>query len=232
MPYKAVAMRNSMFLKLEVVQNNFTKVSTLKPIQRFFLVYGIVLLIMLQNSVVMGSEGHPFSSPAVDHFFSEAAFLVGYGPGKTHTAHYQTALMILHLGINLDRFFPALNSYQGKLSFFIEPQFSPVFNSGDDYELGLGLGLQYLHPVHDKFSAYIRAGISPYYIAIEKIQRHQENGFLFSDLVGAGIYYHLTESSAISFGCWLRHLSNAGLEKPNDGINSVFGIIGYSFSFK
>ena len=203
----------------------------MKFLQRFLLIYGIVLLIIFQHSVAMGSEGYPFSLPAADHFFSESAFLVGYGPGKTHTAHYQTALMILHLGVNLDRFFPALNAYQGKLSFFIEPQYNPVLNSGDDYEVGLGLGLQYLYPVTDKLSTYVRAGISPHYIAIEKIKRHQENGFLFSDLVGAGIYYHLTESSAINFGCWLRHLSNAGFEKPNDGINSVFGVIGYSFSF-
>ena len=203
----------------------------MKILQRYFLVLGIVLPIILQNNVALGSEEYPVSAAPPNGLFSEYSFIVGYGTGRTHTAHYQQALTLLHLGINLDRFFPALNSYKGKLSFFIEPQFNPVFNSGDDYELGLGLGIQYLYPVMDKLSVYVRAGISPHYIAIEKIQRHQENGFLFSDLVGTGLYYHLTESSAINFGCWLRHLSNAGLEKPNDGINSVFGVIGYSFSF-
>jgi opacity protein-like surface antigen len=210
-------------------QNNFQMVLALRTIQRCVFVLGIVALVIFRYDTAMGGEEYPSSGTPPYRLFSESSLILGYGSGFIHKVDYETALIILHLGVNLDRYFPSLNSYKGKLSFFIEPQFNPVINSESDYELGLGLGLQYRYPVNDKLSAYIRAGISPHYISIVTI--HQANGFIFSDLVGAGVYYHLTDSSAINLGFWFRHLSNATMEKPNDGVNTFIGVIGYSFFF-
>lgn len=208
---------------------NFQKVWVLRIYKRCFLFLCIAILIISSYGMVAAGEESPVSAIPSDRLFSEASFIVGFGPGFIHRVHYETALIILHLGIDLDKYYPSLKSYKGKLSFFIEPQFNPEVNSGSDYELGLGLGLQYRYPVDDKISAYIRAGISPHYFTKETI--HQADGFIFSDVIGAGVYYHLSDSSAINLGCWLRHLSNAAIEKPNDGVNSIFGVIGYTIFF-
>jgi hypothetical protein len=209
--------------------HNFQKVLVLRSLQRCILIFGIAFLVIFPQDVAMGSEEYPRSTTSPDSLFSESSLILGYGSGFIRKMDYETALIIIHFGVNLERYFPSLNSYKGKLSFFIEPQFNPVINSESDYEVGLGLGLQYQYPVNDKLSAYVRAGISPHYISIVNI--HQANGFIFSDLVGAGVYYHLTDSSAIHLGCWFRHLSNAAMEKPNDGVNSFIGVIGYAFIF-
>jgi opacity protein-like surface antigen len=59
----------------------------------------------------------------------------------------------------------------------------------------------------------------------------QANGFIFSDTIGAGLSFFVTEYSAINVEYRLRHMSNAGMEKPNGGIDTHFGTIGYSLFF-
>ncbi len=201
----------------------------MRKIQRYILFLGIVFLVISQHDIAMGAGEYSDSTIEPYQLFSESSLILGYGSGIIRKVDYETALVILHLGVNLDKYFPSLKSYEGRLYFYIEPQFNPVLNSGSDYELGLGLGIQYQYPINDKLSAYCRAGISPHYITIETI--YQANGFIFSDLVGAGVYYRMTDSSAVNLGFWFRHMSNAAMKKPNDGVNSFIGVIGYTFFF-
>jgi hypothetical protein len=197
--------------------------------QRFFFVLSISFLIICSTGMAMATDENPISTSAANHLFSESAFITGFGTGSIHEGNYQTALLIWHLGVNLDRVFPSLKSHRGKLTFFIEPQFNPVINPNADFEFGLGLGFQYQYPILDKLSAYVLAGVGPHYISV--VTDDQANGFIFSDTVGAGIYYHLTDRSAINVGYRFRHLSNASIGKPNGGIDSHFGVIGYSVFF-
>lgn len=197
--------------------------------RRIFFILSVSFLIIFSTGMAMGSNENPSSAPAAHRLFSESAFITGYGTGSIHEGHYETALLIWHLGVNLDRFFPSLKTHKGKLTVFIEPQFNPVFNPESDFEFGLGLGLQYQYPIMDKLSAYALAGAGPHYISV--VTDDQANGFVFSDMVGVGLYYHLTERSAINVGYRFRHVSNAGMEMPNEGINSNFGVIGYSIFF-
>jgi hypothetical protein len=197
--------------------------------QRFFFILIILFLIMFSAGMAMGSDENSPSSPAANRLFSESAFITGFGSASINEGHYQTALLIWHLGMNLDRVFPSLKTHKGKLSFFIEPQFNPVFNPEADFEFGLGLGLQYQYPIMERLSAYVLASVGPHYISV--VTDDQANGFIFSDMAGAGIYYRLTDRSAINVGYRFRHLSNAEMECPNSGIDSHFGVIGYSIFF-
>ena len=220
---------SNIFSFKSLTQKKFRKGLFLRIIKRYSLVIVIVFLVIFQYDTALGSGQYADSTAEPYRLFSESSIILGYGSGIIHKVDYDTAFIILHLGINLDRYYPSLNSYEGNLSFYIEPQFNPVINSESDYEVGLGLGFQYRYPVNDKMSAYFRAGISPHCITIETI--HQANGFIFSDLIGVGVDYLLTDSSAVNLGFWFRHMSNAGMEKPNDGVNSFIGVIGYSFFF-
>ena len=122
-----------------------------------------------------------------------------------------------------------MKDWGGSLSIHLEPQFNPVIAPETDFEFGIGLGVQYTHPLTDRLSAYISGSAGPHYISV--VTRDQANGFIFSSAIGAGLYFFITKNSALSLGYRLRHLSNAGFTTPNQGINSHFGVIGYSVFF-
>jgi hypothetical protein len=49
--------------------------------------------------------------------------------------------------------------------------------------------------------------------------------------VGAGFYLSLTRKVALNLGYRYRHISNADIKKPNDGIDSHIGLLGLSYFF-
>jgi len=197
--------------------------------QRFLLVFILACMILFSAGMAMGSDDGTAPVPAFNRLFSESAFITGFGSDSIPEGDYQTVLLICHLGINLDHLFPFLKSHRGKLTFFLEPQFNPVVNPKDDYEFGVGIGFQYQYPIMEKLSVYAMGSVGPHYISV--VTEDQANGFVFSDMVGAGLYFHLTSHSAINVGYRFRHLSNGDTAKPNTGIDSHFGVIGYSVFF-
>jgi lipid A 3-O-deacylase len=164
-----------------------------------------------------------------DRFFTEMGFITGFGSSNIPEGSYRPILLIGHFGVDLKRYFSGLKNHSGTLSFFLEPQFNPVFSPQTDFELGIGVGLQYMYPLADKLSIYVLGSVGTHYISVVTIQ--QASGFIFSDVIGAGLYYYLTKKSAINAGYRLRHISNANLAEPNLGINTNFGVIGYSVFF-
>ena len=164
------------------------------------------------------------------NLLTESGIIIGYGTGDiAEEKHYEPILLIWHLGCDLKRFFPQLEDHQGTLSLYVEPQINPVFNPETDFEIGVGVGLKYMHPVTEKISAYIFGSTGPHYITVKT--KEQTNGFIFSDTIGAGISFFLTEKSSLNLEYRYRHISNADLVKPNGGIDTHFGMIGYSVYF-
>ncbi|MGZ3580521.1 MAG: acyloxyacyl hydrolase [Syntrophales bacterium] len=166
---------------------------------------------------------------ASNRFFTEMGFIAGFGNGSIPEGSYQPIFLIGHFGVDLKRYFSGLKNHSGTLSVFLEPQINPVVNPQTDIELGIGIGLQYMHPIIGNLSAYILGSIGPHYISV--VTTKQANGFIFADTIGAGFYYYLTRDSAINVGYRLRHMSNANLAEPNGGIDTNSGVIGYSVFF-
>jgi opacity protein-like surface antigen len=81
----------------------------------------------------------------------------------------------------------------------------------------------------DWVSVYIMGSVGPHYISV--VSTRQANGFIWSDVIGGGFYFHLTNDSAINVGYRFRHLSNAHFATPNGGIDTNFVIVGYSVFF-
>jgi len=160
---------------------------------------------------------------------NEASAIVAFGRGSIAEGSYEPVLMIVRLGYDLKNLFPRLWDIDGSLSVYIEPQVNPVISPETDFECGVGLGVKYMHPLAGRLSGYVFASIGPHYISV--ITKDQSNGFIFSDTVGTGLSWFLTEKSAILIEYRFRHLSNAGLGKPNGGIDCHFGAIGYTLFF-
>jgi hypothetical protein len=192
-----------------------------------FLAISVVILLFSVRAYADGDV--PEAARSSDRLFTESSIITGFGTSDIAEGDYQPVLLIWHLGVDLKRFFAVLEKLRGSLSFYLEPQINPVVNPESDIECGIGLGFEYMYPFTDKFSLYIMGGIGPHYISV--VTRDQANRFIFSDTAGAGLYYFITKDSAINLGYRFRHMSNAGLEHPNAGIETHFGTIGYSIFF-
>jgi lipid A 3-O-deacylase len=162
-------------------------------------------------------------------WITEAGFISGYGDANLDEGVYRTLLMMGHFGKDITHFIPTLKNHRGTLSFFLEPQFNYVLKPAGDIEFGLGIGFQYSYPVTERISPYILVVTGPHDISVDSIT--QAKGFNFSSAIGAGIYLSLTKNMALNLGYRHRHVSNADLKKPNEGIDSEIGLLGLSFFF-
>ena len=188
----------------------------------------ILALIFSPAGTASCDEGKPGRSGG--SFFTEAGILAGYGSGNLPEGGYRPVLLIGHFGVDLRRCFSGLRDHRGTLSLFLEPQANPVFAPSTNYEVGIGVGLQYSYPVCEPLSLYVLGSVGPHFISV--VTDKQANGFLFSDVLGAGLYYRLSKDAAIHAGYRFRHMSNADFAQPNGGIDTHMGIVGYSLFFK
>ena len=61
--------------------------------------------------------------------------------------------------------------------------------------------------------------------------REQSTQFNFEEQGGLGAHYFLKKNIAINGECRIRHVSNAGIDQPNHGINSLFFLLGATYQF-
>ncbi len=98
------------------------------------------------------------------------------------------------------------------------------WNSDKNYGVALSPVFAYYFKAGD-FRPYIEGGIGGSYWSKTKI-RHRDIGshLHFEDRIGAGVRY-----KNIDFNFKYLHYSNAGLKKPNNGIDIFIGAISYKF---
>lgn len=127
-----------------------------------------------------------------------------------------------------------LKGKKNDLYIYLEPQLVWVhFSPKDDYEweFGSNLGLEYRWNVSGQTAITAAIGSGPHYITVET--RQQRRGFIFSDNFTAGIHQKLGNSGLnLDLKLRFRHISNANLAKPNNGIDSWFVIAGITKELK
>lgn len=185
-----------------------------------------LLLLLLMLFLLPFSEAHGFDLSTLPRW--ETGLTVGFGTGDIKEGKYEPLLLTLHIGYDLGELWPALKSHKGRLSAFAEPQFNPVLHPSE-YEAGIGFGFMYMYPLPGNFSVFIMGSIGPHYISVDTDDLAR--GFTFSDTLGAGFQYFISENSGISAGYRLRHMSNCGLREPNSGINTDFFTLGFTHFF-
>ena len=75
-------------------------------------------------------------------------------------------------------------------------------------------------------NTYLLISVGPSYISIES--EHLAKGFAFSDNINLGLNFNISKHIVLDFRSGLRHISNAGLQRPNAGYNTLnleFGFI-------
>ncbi|HFA47531.1 MAG TPA: acyloxyacyl hydrolase [Bacteroidetes bacterium] len=121
-----------------------------------------------------------------------------------------------------------LKGKKNDLFVYLEPQlvwvhFSPKRKK--EFEFGANLGLEYRLNLSGQTAIIAAVGSGPHYISAETPK--QAKGFIFSDNFTLGLRQALGNSGTdLHLRARFRHISNANLKKPNNGIDSWFLIFG------
>jgi hypothetical protein len=104
----------------------------------------------------------------------------------------------------------------------IVPQFNLVFvNQKTYYEFGCNLNLEEVLQISNKSMVGLFLGSGPHFISYES--KRQAKGFIFSDNLCLTYHYMVSPKTEIGLSGGMRHVSNAGLKRPNGGINDWIG---------
>ncbi|MBI3141832.1 MAG: acyloxyacyl hydrolase [Bacteroidetes bacterium] len=158
---------------------------------------------------------------------SEVGFRLSFPVVYEHLpeAKYQPILvqgyMSWHLGAT-----HGLDNKKGHFMAYIEPQVNPVLLSGrlSDLELGCNGGIRYQMQLNANNQLYWAVGTGPHYITVRT--RTQHRGYIFSDNFIMGWQHALGERLRGNIQYHFRHISNAGIMRPNQGIDNHFVSLG------
>jgi len=120
----------------------------------------------------------------------------------------------------------------GRHGFLIygEPQLVAATLDGNgrtEVEGGINLGIEYQLRFLKTWYLQAAIGTGPHYISVETDL--QAKGFIFSDNFEVGLIKNLPRlATQLHLRTRFRHISNAGLQSPNLGIDSFFFVIGIS----
>lgn len=158
----------------------------------------------------------------------EAGGFFGYSlsGGLIPEGKYRPFLFLSYLSIKVGK----KPSYQTKSSFYLylEPQINPVLFRGilGTLEGGLGLGFKYRVNLTKSFKLYAAVTTGPHYTSVDS--EAQAKGYIFSDNFFGGLEINLSPKTSIHLQYRFRHISNAGIEEPNRGINNHLLLLGFS----
>jgi hypothetical protein len=133
---------------------------------------------------------------------------------------YQPYLIMARYTVYLSK-----SGKKGKPGLIVEPQVNPVSlgKGGSTIELGLNAGITY---GWDLGRSHLYGGISagPHYTGVRTSL--QARGFIFSDNFFVGLRSPLRKNIQLDLQARFRHLSNAGIQSPNKGIDNFLVVIG------
>jgi lipid A 3-O-deacylase len=147
-------------------------------------------------------------------------FSIGIGESKDH-------IHIYRLGLKQDFESTWFKSDYGRLSGYFEASLNYWEKDSIDV-YGVALSPVFVYYFGNKYNTiipYVEAGIGAAYISKTKIKgRDMASHFQFEDRVGLGF-----KTGDYDFNVRYMHYSNAGLKKPNDGIDIFMFTLAYRF---
>ena len=189
----------------------------------------VSLMLLSSAGAAWCADEKPSPRLSNDSFLTEVGFITGFGYSTVTEGDYFPVPLIVHLGVDMKRWFPSLQDHRGVLTVFLEPQFNPVFGAEFSIEGGASIGLKYRYPLNDAVSVYGLYSAGFLFITADTVD--QASGFNFANAVGIGINFNIMPGAALDLGFRFRHVSNADLRDPNCGIDSYFGTIGFMISY-
>jgi hypothetical protein len=118
---------------------------------------------------------------------------------------------------------------KGRIDFALEPFANTILKPNDNIEAGSNFLLKYVFPLTEKFQPYLKGGEGISYMS--QHTREQSTQYNFLSQAAAGFHYFIKDDLALTIEYRYRHLSNASISHPNNGINTDFILGGITYYF-
>ena len=143
---------------------------------------------------------------------------------------YEMIPLYLQFGFDITNALHKINiKPKGNLKFILEPFLNTVVSPNSNIELGNNFILKYSHPITKRIFMYLEGGLGLLYMS--QHTREQSTHFNFSEQIGVGFSYFFSKNKAINMGYRYRHLSNAGIDEPNSGIDMDYFLCGMTILY-
>ncbi|MCF7854797.1 MAG: acyloxyacyl hydrolase [Candidatus Pacebacteria bacterium] len=118
----------------------------------------------------------------------------------------------------------------GMWRFNLEPFFGQVIDPAPNVEAGCAFLLRFNVPLaQDRFRLFVEGGAGPMYLG--RNTEEQSTHFNFINYAGAGCSVKIKDDLAVEGSFRLRHVSNAGIDHPNSGIDGGTVLLGLNWLF-
>jgi len=145
-------------------------------------------------------------------------------------ATYEGVPLFLSLNYNITPLFEKLGIKQkGKIYFLVEPFINTVIEPDSNIETGVDFLFKYSYPIIDYFNIYIKGGSGVSFMSLHT--KEQSTQYNFVSQAALGFSFNITKNLIFDLEYRYRHLSNAGIKHPNNGINSDFILGGFTILF-
>jgi lipid A 3-O-deacylase len=199
-------------------------------------VTAVISLILLVVFLTMLTPSKTDAAPPEEKphkWLREIGLLSGYGsaPLSKKASEYEVIPLLPQFGFDINPLAKKLHiEPKGTFEGMIEPLMNVVTHPDANAEVGCSFFLKYSQKITSRIAPYIEGGLGMIYTT----QHTHEQGTQFNFLTqaGAGIHFFLTNQVALTAGYRFRHLSNAGIDDDNEGIDHHFGLVGVSYFFQ
>jgi hypothetical protein len=145
-------------------------------------------------------------------------------------ATYEGVPLFVSLDFDAKPFFAKFGiETKGRIDFIIEPFANTILEPDANVEAGSNFLLKYVFPLTEKFQPYIKGGEGISYMSQHTKEQSTQYNFLSQG--AAGFHFFLKENLALNVEYRYRHLSNASIDHPNNGINTDFILGGITIFF-
>jgi hypothetical protein len=119
--------------------------------------------------------------------------------------------------------------FRGVPEYKVEAVIGYVDNFDQRGQVGINpVGLRYnLTAAGGRVVPFVEGVLGVAYLNVPK--KVQGTRFSFTEGIGAGVRVFVSDGFALEVSGRYRHLSNAGIRKPNPGINTAFILVGFSY---
>ena len=189
-----------------------------------------ILVLFVVSPVWSGSESPP-PAEKPHKWLREVGLLTGYGTASLDDqSDYEIIPILPQFGFDINPLARKLHiNPRGTIEGVVEPLMNVVISPDTNAEVGCSFLLKYSDHITSRIAPYIEGGFGIIYTTQHTHEQSTQYNFLSQ--VGVGLQFFLNEKFALTGGYRFRHMSNAGIDSPNRGINHHFALFGVSYFF-
>ena len=198
-------------------------------------IYGLFVVMSLLWFVPLEGQAQTRSKEIMKKGTIEVGVLGGYSKaftelGNAKSTNRKAVYVLPQIGYVFTDFIDA-DPFSGAFEVLFEPVAAHYHEPFSASLFGASLVLRYNFLAFGRWMPYwdFGAGISWTDLAPRIPEQSTKFNFLLE--LGPGLQYFLTERSALNVAVRMQHISNAYIGNRNTGINSILGLVGYSYYF-